>query len=205
LIELIHQPAQVYGEVLLGSGQLADAHNIGMIDREPAETVLIGTQRIAEHEGVPAVVLGARDGMAVTETIQLFRIDAEDRPLMFQERFDEGTAGYFKGYRDAAHLSFRQLLHPPDKVNDSCTAVLDFPLPQHPPLRIHDAGLVLRGGPIDAQIEMELSCHDNLLKRCRSLDRRSQRQPCTGARRRELPTGLSATGHPTRRCSTLGA
>lgn len=115
---------------------------------------------------------------------------------MFQERFDQGAPRHFNGYRDAVNLSLCQLLHPVDKLNDAFAAVLDFSLGQHLPLRIHDASLVLLGGPIDAQIEMKLSCHDTSLSDANSLDRRSQRQPCTGAQRRKLPTGLSATGHP---------
>jgi hypothetical protein len=69
--------------------------------------------------------------MTVAKTIQLFRIDAEDRPLMFEEGFDEGTARYFKSYRDAAHLSFGQLLHPANELNDAFAAVLDLSLRQH--------------------------------------------------------------------------
>jgi hypothetical protein len=61
------------------------------------------------------------------------------------------------------------------------------------------------GGPIDTYIEPELLGHNKPPSARLLLDLRSQRRPCTGALWRELPTGLSATGHPPGRNSTSGA
>jgi len=79
---------------------------------------------------------------------------------------------------DAAHLSFRQLLHLADKVTNCSTAVLNLSVPWQLPLRIHDADLTLLRSPIDSQIEMEPRCHN-------ATDRSTA-----------VANGSSARGHP---------
>ena len=46
-----------------------------------------------EDEGVAAVVLGARHGMAVAEAVQLLGVEGEDVQAAFEQGVDDGAAG----------------------------------------------------------------------------------------------------------------
>jgi len=63
-----------------------------MARRERAKQVPIGAQRIGQHAGIEPVVLGARDGEAVAEAVELLRVEGEAPKAALKEGLDHRAA-----------------------------------------------------------------------------------------------------------------
>src|SRR5215475_11449842 len=89
----MHRPAQIRPDAILGAREFADSHDDRLIGGDAAEAVLIRPQRIGQHKGIAAVVLRTSHRVPIAKAIELFGIDAEQSPPMFQESLDHGAAG----------------------------------------------------------------------------------------------------------------
>jgi hypothetical protein len=68
---------------------------------------LIRPQRIGEDEGVPEVVFGARDHVAVAEAVELLRVHGEDVEAALNEYLHDGGTGCLDRDRRAARVAVR--------------------------------------------------------------------------------------------------
>ena len=179
-----------------------------MVRSHAAKTVLIGAQGISCNKGIPAIVFCSRNRVPVAEAIQLLGIDREYGVVMFQQGLYHRSARNFDGNRECRRFAIGQCLQEVTELEHAGATMFDAALADLLPLCIQDAGLVELHSPVHSNVEVNSSfmAQPPLVM---ALDLRSQRQPCTGAHStcgwRKLPTGLSATGHPTGRCSVLGA
>jgi hypothetical protein len=78
LADAVGQPVTFLLQVLGHAGPLAQLDHDRVFDCKPAKAMPVGSQRVAEHVGVPAVVFGAGDGEAIAEAVELFRVDRID-------------------------------------------------------------------------------------------------------------------------------
>ena len=82
---------------------------------------------------------------------------------MFQEGLYHRAARHLDCHRNPAYLPLRQILHRRHKIRDCLAAMFDPLLSNHAAITIQDAHLVMLGGPIDTNVERELSCHNHTL------------------------------------------
>src|SRR6202043_2447540 len=71
-----------------------------IVDGDAAKGMAIGAQRMAEHESVAAVVLGAGETEAIAKAVELLGIDGKHRKAVFQQRLDHGAARRLDRHRD---------------------------------------------------------------------------------------------------------
>jgi hypothetical protein len=107
LVKLIHLAPEIRSNAFLGSRQFPNTHNRGVIGFETPKTMLIRAQGIGQHVCVSTVVLGAGNGVTIAEAIQLFRVDTENRPAMFEKRFDQWSTWDFNRYGNGVDLAGR--------------------------------------------------------------------------------------------------
>ena len=69
------------------------------------EAVLVGAQRIGQHEGIAAVILGAGWGVAIAESVHLLGVDGEHRKTVLEQSLHHGPARNFDGRRQQADNS----------------------------------------------------------------------------------------------------
>jgi len=74
------------------------------------ETMLIGAQRIGGHKRIQRIVFGSRDAVAISETIELFRINREYAVVTLQEGLHKRTAWNLNGNCRSARFALRKFL-----------------------------------------------------------------------------------------------
>ena len=104
LAQAIAEPGEVVEEILVEAREVAHLNDERILGRLPTEGRLIGPQGIGENEGVAAIVLGAGDGMAIAEAIELLGVEREHGEAAFEQDVDDGAAGHLDGDRDAVRV-----------------------------------------------------------------------------------------------------
>ena len=82
-----------------------DDHRV--VDRQAPEGVAIGAQAVGLDMGVAAIVLGAGDGEAVAEPIELLGIDRIHLETAFQQCFDDRAVRHLDRHRDRRLVRLR--------------------------------------------------------------------------------------------------
>lgn len=78
-------------QFLVETCQLAQTDDGRITKTNHAEAILISPQGIGEHKSIPPVILRAGGKIAVTETIELFRVDGEDAKLALEQLFHQSA------------------------------------------------------------------------------------------------------------------
>ena len=76
-------------EFLIETCQLAQANDGRITRTSRTEAILISPQGSEEHKSVPPVIFSTGGKIAVTETIELFRVDGEDAKLALGQLFHQ--------------------------------------------------------------------------------------------------------------------
>jgi len=83
LADAVGKPVALLAQVLGHARPLAQLDHDRVFDCKPAKAMPVGSQRVAEHVGVPAVVFGAGDGEAIAEAVALGeKLDLPRDPLL---------------------------------------------------------------------------------------------------------------------------
>lgn len=82
------------------SRPLAQLDDLGWLFREAPEEVAIGAQRVGEHHGVAAVVLGAGDRESIAEAIELLWVDREDDEAAVEQCLNHRAVRHLDRHRD---------------------------------------------------------------------------------------------------------
>ena len=110
--QAIGEPAFLLVQLRLKPRQLPQPNDQGLVEAHPPEGGLIGGQRGRQDEGIAAIVLGARDGVAVPKAVELLGVESEDGEASLQQRLDHGPARDLDRHRDAVDLAAADLRQP---------------------------------------------------------------------------------------------
>ena len=88
---LIRQANAFPRQVLAQTRPLTQPDDCRVGRLQPSKTVRVGTQRRGEHPRVPPVVLRARRRDAITEAVELLRVDRVDAEAALHQAFDRGN------------------------------------------------------------------------------------------------------------------
>ena len=123
---------------------------------QPSQTVRVGTQRRGEHPRVAPVVLRARRRHAVPEAVELLRVDRVDGEAPLHQALDHRSARRLDRHADFALVARRERQQPVRHLRQSCTAVLELPLPEHVPGGVKHARLMFLRPPVDTRKPCQL-------------------------------------------------
>ena len=137
---------QLVGQARPGA-QLDDQR---IIESEAAEAMRIGPQGIAEHLRIAPIVLGAGDGEAVAEAVELLGIDGVDEEAALEQRLDHGAVADLDGDGDRARLGAAAGHQPVAEFGKSGAAMGDLALADDPARSIEQADLMFAARPVDA-------------------------------------------------------
>ena len=73
--------------------------------------------------GVATVVLGASDGEAVTEAVELLWVNRIDQKAAFEQRLDNRAVWHLDGHRDDRRLGPRRYQQPDTHLRDRKSVV----------------------------------------------------------------------------------
>ena len=114
------------------------------------KAVPVGAQGISEHMGVATVVLGASDGEAVTEAVELLWVNRIDQKAAFEQRLDNRAVWHLNGHGDHRRLGSRRYQQPDTHLGKPGPAVGKSSLADNFAARIDQADLVSLARPVDA-------------------------------------------------------
>ena len=134
--QLVGQPIDLRVEIFFDASQLADLDSPGVVQVDATEGGKICPERIAQHEGVPPVILGSGHRVAIAETVELLWIDREDMKASLDQSFDHSPARHLNGNCDRGRITTGQLDQAIDHRGDGLGPVLDTALLQQPPLAV---------------------------------------------------------------------
>src|SRR5262249_48341304 len=113
--------------------------------------------------------------------------------------FHHRASRHLDGYRDPAGSAVRQLLETTQELGDSLAVVVDAAPSKNLAPGIQNTGPMELRPPIDANKDVKLALYRTLLSRHappQDSATAANVAPVLALKRRGLPTGLSATGHP---------
>src|SRR5580704_13141368 len=190
----VGQAALLLLELFVHARPFAQLDHQRIIDRQAPERAPVGAQRMPQHFGIAAVVLGARHAEAITEAVELLGIDGKHLEVTLQQHLDHRPARRLDRHRDLLRPRPGRLEEPGAKLLQASPTMRHLALGNEPPLGFKKAGAMLLHCPIEADKPTKLVCHRFHLQTMaghrdvrRSLYWRSRRKPSTGRRR-----GLSA-------------
>ena len=180
---LIRQANAFPRQVLAQTRPLTQPDDCRVGRLQPSKTVRVGTQRRGEHARVPPVVLRARRRDAITEAVELLRVDRVDREAALHQALDHRPAWPLDGHANFTRVLGRKRQQPVRHLRQPCTAVLERPLPEHLPNSVEHARLMLLRPPVDTREPCQLQVEPPLCRiewarpdACRSLYWRSTAQ-----------------------------
>ena len=109
-----------------------------------------GPQRIGEHLGIAAVILGAGRRETITEAIELLRIDGVDVEATLKQRFDDGAMRNLDGDVNRTWLSTSYTREPRGHLGQALASMSKIPLTEPLSATISDADTVVLGRPVNA-------------------------------------------------------
>jgi hypothetical protein len=107
IAQLIAEAPDFLLQVAVGSRNLANPNNEGMINARPAKAVAIGVQGVGQHEGVSSIILGTGNRMSIAEAVELLRRDEENGEATFDQSLDQRPAWHLDADRDLFWLDAR--------------------------------------------------------------------------------------------------
>ena len=187
LTDAVGEPIAIVTQVLQQTRDLAQFDDTRIEWSQPPEAAQIGAQRIGEDERVAAVVLGAGGREAVAEAIELLRIDGVNTEATRHEGLDDRTVRRLDGDLDGVGLAPGEGEDPGRQGGETLATVVEAAFVQLAPRGIDDDGVVVLRGPVDADEPGSRSLiHGEAPAEVRAVAMLAD--PCTGARRRRLPT-----------------
>ena len=126
--QLIGQPHAVGLQIVLEPRQLSHLQNQRILDVDAVITMPVMALRIGQHECVAGVILGPRDGMAISKTVQLFGVDGEHGEPALQKPLYHGSTRLFHPHR---HIASLDLL--PFRIDDHDAVPLASPVHSYKP------------------------------------------------------------------------
>jgi hypothetical protein len=121
-----------------------------VIDRKPTEGHTVGAHCAAEHAGVAAVILGACHREAVTETVELLRIDGEDRKAVLEQHLHDRSVRGLDRNRDLSRRGFGLLQQPIAHRRQPGAVMREVALAYLSSFAIKQANAVALRRPVDA-------------------------------------------------------
>ena len=104
----------VFDELVTRAEELSQSDDVGRWQGQSLKTMEVGSQGIGQDEGVAAVVLGTAHRMAVSESVDLFRVDGEDGDSALEKGLDDCPMGFFDGDSDEVGHMLRHTQEPID-------------------------------------------------------------------------------------------
>ena len=123
LADAVGKPVALLAQVLGHARPLAQLDHDRVFDCKPAKAMPVGSQRVAEHVGVPAVVFGAGDGEAIAEAVELFRVDRIDLEAALEQDLDNRTMRRLDRDSDLGRLFAARRHQPVAHLRQACSAV----------------------------------------------------------------------------------
>ncbi len=151
----------------------------------------------SEHAGVATVVLGAGGRKTVPEAVKLLGVERMNDEAVLRQGLDHRSVRNFDGNADDIRGRPGLGEKPRRHLGEPRPCVREGALATHAPLTVDDADLVSFRSPVDTDKPFD-HVHRAPSRLVRARAAAMLAKPCTGARRRELPTG-----HPSR--PTIGA
>jgi hypothetical protein len=152
----------------------------------------VGAQRIGEHMGITAVVLGAGDREAIAEPVELLWVDRMDPEAALQEKLHNRAARRLDRDGNLPGLCCRLINKPVAQLQQLGSCMNHVALGDVPSGGIEHAHPVLLRCPVDTNEESNVISHGSALRRRATA---TLVDPCTGARDANLPLDLVAA-HP---------
>ena len=193
-------------EVVIHARPFAQLDHQRIVDGDAAKGMAIGAQRMAEHQSVEAVVLGAGETEAIAKAVELLGIDGKHRKAVLQQRLDHRSARRLDRHRDLLRRRAGHLAEPGAHVSERGAAMGHVAFGDALALVIEHADAMQRARPIQPDKPLKRIIH-----RFHLLVQRATAtlvNPCTGAQGANLlldvRRGRSAGAHVLRWCSRHG-
>ena len=134
-----------------------DHHRI--IDRKAAEGLTIGAHCAAKHTGVTAIILGASDGEAIAESVELLGIDGKDKEGMIEKHLHHRPVRGLDRHCDLTRRGFGLLKQPIAQLRKSGSVMREVALIHMSPFDIEQADAVVLRCPIDPDKPLHILDH----------------------------------------------
>ena len=128
----------------------------GSLGQRRRKGATVGAQRIAEHSGVPAVVLSAGDGEAVAKAIHLLRVDGVHRKAALEQHLDDRAVRRLDGDCDPRRLGATLVDQPLAQVRQSGAVMRHIPFADHTARAVKQTDAMLFAGPVKSNIPFAL-------------------------------------------------
>jgi hypothetical protein len=160
----------------------------------------VGPEAVREHIGIEAVILGLGDREAVTETIELFGVDGIDIEAALEQGLHDRAMWGLYGDMDLAGRAPVCFEKPSDHIAEAGAAMDELALSNLIALGIAECDDMLLRCPVNTDKPTSFFVH-RVVPLMGAMPRRllivhantrataTPSGPCTGARRRGLPTG----------------
>ncbi len=186
LSDAIAEPIAVVAKIIADAGPFAQLDDDRVQRLQAAQAARVRPQRVGQHVRVAAVVLGAGGREAVPEAVELLGIDGVDAEAALHQAFHHGAVRHLDGDRHGIRRRPGLLLDPGRHLGQALAAVGETALAELAALGIDHEHVVRLRCPVDAHEPVPTSFLHDTLHRLRAAA--VPADPCTGARRRGLPT-----------------
>ena len=159
LADAVGQAHALLAEVLGHARPFPELDDDRVACLQSTEAMAIGAQGAGEHMGVAAVVLGAGDGEAVAEAVELLGVDGMDGEALLEQGVDHGAVRHLDGNGDRLWRGAAGLHEPVAQLGQAASAVGKRPFAQDGAKRVHQAHLMRLGRPVDAGEPFKVIVH----------------------------------------------
>ena len=187
-------------EVVIHARPFAQLDHQRIVNGDAAKGMAVGVQRMAEHQSVAAVVLGAGETEAVAKAVELLGIDGKHRKAVLQQRLDHGAARRLDRHRDLGRRRTGHLAKPGAQLSERGAAMGHVAFGDAFALVIEHANAMQRTRPVQPDKPPKLLIHrfHLLVQRATATLRqplywRSRRKPSTGRPSRPFCRGTCPT------------
>lgn len=188
LTNSVGQPCALGREFVGDARPFPELHHLGFDRVEAPEEAAVGSQGVGEHPSVAAVVLGAGRREAVPEAVELLRIEGMYDEDALHHGLDHRPVRHLDRHCDPARRRPGLLEEPRRHLGEPQARMREGPLALYAAFSVDDADVVNFRSPVHTDKPLDslhriLTCpvHDEVAAMLAN--------PCTGARRRELPMG----------------
>src|SRR5271166_322171 len=160
LADAVGEPVAFLLQVLGHARPLAQLDHDRVFDREPVEAMTVGSQRVGEHVGIAAIVLGAGDGESIAEAVELFGVDRIDLETALEQDLDDGAMRRLDRHGDHRRLGAARRHQPVAHLGEACSAVREGSLADNLSIGRDEADLMGLARPVDAAEKSNIGTHD---------------------------------------------
>ena len=168
----------------------------------------IGAQRACENTGIAAVILGAGHREAVTEAVELLRIDGKDQKPMLEQHLNHWAMRRLDRHGDLSRRGFGFLKQPITQFCQPGSAMRELALTHLSSFGIKQANAMALRRPVDPDEPLHIVDHGGDLLVLEAGHRDPDRSLYWRSRRNDLlldlDRGRSAGARFLRRCSGTG-